>query len=260
MKKTILTLLFFSFFYAWGKEENIVFRFYGGGFSRSYIDDRLEITPKGELFYRTISPTISKGQTLIGSFRGKAEKRHYQVVKKFIQDNKTTLPPATEENSFRGFIEELKWGNKVFRWRPALQNVKVFQVRKILKKLALKAYKKPESAMALECLQTKGGINCQYQNRGTKTIHTVNPLSFPSTIKCYDIRMKTTLLYRFSADSFTKKSLKKITLSSQGSYDFFIPTKHICDYRIVVTTTNLPINSEFRELLLGELVSNRLKK
>ncbi len=53
---------------------------------------------------------------------------------------------------------------------------------------------------------------------------------------------------------------KKIQIKPNETYKFSVKTDHVCDYRVVVKTTDMMINKDYKDVLLGELVSNQLTK
>ena len=235
--------------------------FIHGGAYQSYKNDKVTISSRGDISLTTISPTFAKYPNSIGLFESKISNTKLLKFQQYILTSRKTLKAPHKHQPPRGsIVEELHIGDDKTFWTSRDQSDSIKAIRSEFLKLAKQAYKNPVKAMSLECSQDKTRIKCAYKNMGKETVDTVDPLGVSYSVSCLDIRGKKKILHELKEYNPKKMKPKKIKIKPNEEYKFSIKTDHVCDYRVVVKTTDMMINKNYKDVLLGELVSNQLTK
>jgi hypothetical protein len=258
----ILIIFLISFMAAANSNKGYSIMFYvHGGAMQSYKSDKVIIDPQGNIILSTISPTFSEYPNTIGQFKSKITNSELSKLKQSILSNRKNVNPPHKHQPRRGsIVEELHIGDDKTFWTSRDQSDSIKAIRSEFLKLAKQAYKNPVQAMSLECSQDKSQINCAYKNVGRETVDTIDPLGVSYSVSCLDIRGKKKVLHELTEYNPKKMKPKKIKIKPNEAYKFSIKTDHVCDYRVVVKTTDMMINKNYKDVLLGELVSNQLTK
>ncbi len=239
--------------------SSIIFYIHGGAI-QSYKNDRVTLNPKGSINLSTISPTFADYPNIIGQFESKITNTELQSFKKSIFASRKNIKHHKHQPRGGSIVEELHIGNDKTFWTSKDQSDSIKAIRSEFLKLAKEAYKNPVKAMSLECSQDKTQIKCAYKNVGKETLDTVDPLGVSYSISCLDIRGKKKILHELKEYNPKKMIPKKIKIKPNEEFKFSIKTNYECDYRVVVKTTDMMINKNYKDVLLGELVSNQLTK
>ncbi|MDC1173896.1 hypothetical protein OAT67_00760 [Bacteriovoracaceae bacterium] len=259
-KINILTLLLLisTMTFATSSNKNHIIFYVHGGAMKSYTDDTITINPQGDISLSKISPTFAKYPNTIGQFEYQISKDDLSKLQMLI----TTKRKNIKHHQPRGgaIVEELHIGNDKIFWTSRDQSDSIKAIRSEFLKLAKQAYKNPVKAMSLECSQDKTQIKCAYKNVSKETVDTVDPLGVSYSVSCLDIRGKKKVLHELKEYNPKKMTPKKIKIKPNEEYKFSIKTSHVCDYRVVVKTTDMMINKNYKDVLLGELVSNQITK
>lgn len=260
MMRTIflLTLIFVSVVKA-AEKESILFYVHGGAI-KSYKSDKVHVDSKDNVLLETISPTFSGTPNLIGQFKLRLDKQQAGKMRNAIAkaSKEIKLPKNLPGNS--SIIEELHIGESKTFWTSQDNSGPIKTVRKEFLAIAREAYENPVKALSLHCEQKNGKINCEYKNVGREVVRTVDPLGVSYSLSCLDITGRKRILYKLKEHDPKKMIPEKIKIKPGERYSFSVQTDDICDYKVVVKTTDMLINQNYRDLLLGELVSNQLKK
>jgi hypothetical protein len=258
--RVILTFLISFITIASSKNDNSIMFYIHGGAMQSYKSDKVVIASQGNVSLSTISPTFAEFPNTIGQFESQISKTDLIKLQVLITAHRKTIKTPNHQPAGGSTIEELHLGTDKTFWtaRDNTQPIKV--IRSEFLKLAKQAYKNPIKAMSLKCSQNKAKITCSYKNVGTQTINTISPLGVSYSVSCLDIRGKKKVLHELKEYNPKKMEPKKIKIKPNQEYKFSIKTDYICDYRVVVKTTDMMINKNYKDVLLGELVSNQLTK
>ncbi|MDC1174495.1 hypothetical protein OAT67_03840 [Bacteriovoracaceae bacterium] len=232
-----------------------------GGAIQSYMNDKIIINSSAKVTLSTISPTFAKYSNTIGQFESKITHLELQKLEQIISASRKNIKtPHQHQPPSGSIVEELHIGNDKTFWTSRDQSDAIKTIRSEFLKLAKQAYKNPIKAISLNCSQNKAQIKCAYKNVGKETVNTVDPLGVSYSISCLDIRGKKKVLHELKEYNPKKMKPKKIKIKPSEEYKFSIKTNHVCDYRVVVKTTDMMINKNYKDVLLGELVSNQLTK
>ena len=237
--------------------EPITFYVHGGAM-QSYKSDKIIIDSHGNITLTTISPTFSDYPNLIGHFKSKLSKNDLIKLQNLITTNKKNIKTPNNQPRGGSIVEELHIGDDKTFWTSRDQSESIKVIRSEFLELAKQAYKNPIKAISLECSQNKAQIKCLYKNVGYETVETVDPLGVSYSISCLDIRGKKKVLHELKEYNPKKMKPRKVKIEPTEEYRFSIKTEHVCDYRVVVKTTDMMINKNYKDVLLGELVSNQL--
>ena len=257
----IAILLLFSVYEAQAQvprksAHDIIFSFYGTSLMNHSIHDKLVIKRDGMVFFNSIAPTlIDKKENIIGTFSYKVSKNRYSKLLKLLKKSSHHYPPLVTP-PLSGMLEELSFSGQTYRWRTSLRPEQADEAIMIFKEIALESYKYPVQAMALQCSKSKKSIKCSYKNTGSKLIKTVHPLGVDDSILCLKSDGKKILLHETKEYDPRKMKPKTVKIKPGKEYSFSI--KYKCDDRIVVRTTNMLLNKDYKKMLLGELISNKL--
>ena len=241
------------------KQSLIIFYIHGGAM-HSYKNDKVIVSAEGKISLSTISPTFAEYPNIIGQFESSISQKKLEQFKNSVLVNKKKLKPSDRQAAQWSTVEELHIGKEKISWASSENSDSIKAIRYEFLKMGKQAYKNPIKAMSLECSQNKSQIKCSYKNVGKKTLETVNPLGVSYSVACLDILGRKKILYELKEYNPKKMMPKKIKIKPSKEYKFSIKTKHICDYRVVVKTTDMMINKNYQDVLLGELVSNQLRK
>ena len=259
MKVIILLILLLKLNALYASNRSITFYIHGRAM-QSYKNDKITIHPQGNVTLSTISPTFADYPNIIGQFKSKISINDFEKLKKIITTNKQNITTPNHQPAGGSIVEELHIGKDKRFWTSRNNSKPVKAVRSEFLKLAKQAYKNPIKAMSLNCSQEKTQIKCAYKNVGKEIIDTVDPLGVSYSISCLDIRGKKKVLHELKEYNPKKMTPKKIKIKPNEEYKFSIETDHVCDYRVIVKTTDMMINKNYKAVLLGELVSNQLTK
>lgn len=234
--------------------DDLVFYVHGGAME-SYIKDKLIVKNDYQVIFTTISPTLSKYPNDIGSFEFKITPQKYKELKRVIIEQFSKIPMPKFQPPNGSIVEELHFGNKKIFWTSHTESKAAKIIRKEFRSIAIKAIKHPVNAINVECKQVQAMINCHYTNIGKKEVKTIDPLGVSHSIFCNDEYGQRQFLH--TLDTYNPKKLrpKKIIIPVKDRYDFKVKTAIQCKGPITVKTTNMLINNEYKDLLLGETVS-----
>ena len=228
-----------------------------GNAIQSYKNDRVILGDK-TVKLKTTSPTFSHYPNAIGEFEAPITKNSSKKIKDVIRKLSQKIKSHNQEPLEGATIEELHLKNEKKKWTSLNNTPAIKQIREEFLKIAKKAYKIPIRAISLKCSQDKNNIICHYQNIGKKEVHTIDPIGIPYSISCLDILGHKKNLYELKEYHPKKMKPKKIKINPKETYSFLIKTDHTCNHRIVVKTTDMMINNNYNDVLLGELISNQL--
>jgi hypothetical protein len=257
----VLIVFLFSFMAIANSHTNdsIVFYVHGGAM-QSYKNDKVTVSPDGIVTLSTISPTFAEYPNIIGEFESQISQVRLTQFQSVITANRKSIKIPNHQPAGGSIVEELYIGNDKTFWTSRDSAKPIKAVRSEFLKLSKQAYKNPVKAISLRCSQDKTKIKCSYSNVGKETIDTIDPLGVSYSISCIDIRGKKKILHELKEYNPKKMHPKKIKIKPNERYQFSVKTDHICDYRVVVKTTDMMINKNYQNVLLGELVSNQLTK
>lgn len=237
--------------------ENIMFYVHGGAII-SYKSDKIEISPANRVKLTTLAPTFAEYPNIIGEFSYMLSNDDYKKLNDNLSKQIKRISNSQKQADAGALVEELNVGNEKRSWASDVSTPAVNEIRKMFLAIAKEAYANPVKALKLECSQKGAKITCTYANVGKETVETVNPLGVNYSIQCLDITNKKTILYKEGTHDPHEMKPEKIKISPSQKYSFSINTSETCDYRIIVKTTDLMINSNYKDVLLGELVSDVL--
>lgn len=236
--------------------EDVLFYVHGGA-RLSYKSDKVLVTSDRKVRLTTISPTFASTPNMIGEFSTSLSEEQYKTL---LSKTKGLASKVTSEKpeSAGLMIEELHIGKDVKTWLSDSKNPAIPELRKDFLVIAKDAYKNPVKALKLECSQQRGDVKCAYVNVGKEVVETVNPLGVADSVQCLDVTNGRTILHKIEEYDPRKMKPAKVKIKPGEKYSFSVKTNEKCDYRIVVKTTDLLINENYEDVLLGELFSNNL--
>jgi hypothetical protein len=258
INKIIFIIIFFSFSSTYASEE-IVFYVHGGAMI-SYKNDKIIVTPDLKVKLTTLSPTFAEYPNLIGEFQSTLTQKEYSELKAYIQSQlKLIQDPKTQPLS-GALVEELHIGNVKKFWTARDQSDSVIGIRKKFLEIAHKAYKNPVKALGLECSQNSKEVKCALKNSSVEAITTVDPQGVNYSLFCLDISGNRSNLHEIKEYDPRKMAPEKIEIKPADQFNFSIKTTEVCDYRIIMKTSQMMINKNYQDTLLGEIVSNQLSE
>lgn len=259
--RILITLLFSFLAIAKSTNKSSIIFYVHGGAMESYKNDKVTVGNNNKITLATISPTFAKYPNIIGYFESKVSSTEFQKFQQTISSNRKNIKHHHQHQPKGGsIVEELYIGDDKTFWTSKDQSDSIKTIRSEFLKLAKQAYKNPVKAMSLKCTQDKVQIKCSFKNVGRETVDTVDPLGVSYSISCLDIRGKKKVIHELKEYNPKKMKPKKIKIKPNEEYKFSVKTDHVCDNRIVVKTTDMMINKDYKDILLGELVSNQLTK
>lgn len=237
---------------------DIMFYMHGGA-ATSYKSDKV-IVSSSKVSLTTIAPTFAAYPNLIGEFSIPYSRKDFDSLETHLKQQLQFISDPKDQPPSGSVVEELHVSNEKRFWESDTQSPTIVEVRKKFLKLAKKAYAKPEKALKLECSQSKNLIKCSYLNVGKETVSTVDPLGVTYSLQCLDVTNRRTILNKEGEFNPNQMKPKRISIKPSDKYAFQFQTDVICDYRMIVKTSDLIINKNYKDVLLGELVSEILSK
>lgn len=239
-------------------EEGIMFYLHGGA-AASYKSDKVMVSPKSVKLI-TLAPTFADYPNLIGEFSSTFSNKDFEALYSHLKQQIKIMVNPKEQPPGGSLIEELHVGNEKRFWDPDNQRPTIVEIRKKFLELAKNAYKNPDKALKLDCAQKKNKIKCSYVNVGKQTVSTVDPAGVTYSFQCLDATNRRKILNTQGEFDPNKMTPKRILIKPSAKFSFVVTTETACNYRLIVKTTDLMINKAYKDVLLGELVSEILLK
>ncbi|RYZ93311.1 MAG: hypothetical protein EOP06_01340 [Proteobacteria bacterium] len=242
--------------------EILELRFHGGAI-RSYVDDRLTLKDDGTAELKTLSPfPYSLDQNVVGIFSKKLDVPTSQK----LRDESSKLfgvkasKPLRAGNSILGEISIVgAQDKKGFVWslesEPLARNLET-----LFYELKAKILEQPKAALTLRCKRSAKLVQCLLKNIGSEIVHTVDPMGVTESIFCVDQDGRRGVMNPGEEVDPRKMSPKHLQLKKDEEFLFSIDDHASCHTRILVKTSDLLVNANYKNALLGELVSNKLEK
>ena len=262
MKALVLTLTFGSFCSLSAQAETYDLRFHGGAV-RSYVDDRLTLRDNGSADLKTLSPFPYRlDQNAIGVFSTKldqaeSKKLRDEVIKLFrIRGSK----PLHNANTVLGEVSVVEAREKKgFVW-PLESDPAAKNLESLYYGLKTKLFAHPKAALRLHCKRSAKTLICSLTNIGSENVRTVDPLGVTESVFCLGQDGKRGVMNPGEEIDPRNMSPKHIQLKKAEKFDFSIDDNGFCRSQILLKTSDLLINSKYKNALLGELISNELTK
>ncbi len=235
--------------------QEVIFYVHGGAM-KSYVNDKI-IVSSSKINLTTISPSFSTYPNVIGEFEDSISDEEFKEITSFIKSKLPKITNPKYQPSGGALVLEIQLDNEKRFWTSANDNKETNEIQKKFFEIAKRVYKNPIKALKAECDQDKSKklINCSYINVGKHPVKTINPMGVTYSMRCLDLIDSQSIINDKGEANPKKMAPEKISINPGESFKFSIKSEDSCHFRIVIKTTDLLINNNYKDVLLGELVT-----
>lgn len=243
--------------------DSIMIRFHGGG-PQSYVNDQLKVSgTSAEL--KTYSPfpysleSANRAGTFTGPLSSEEQARLSALTKPLLK--KSTKDEVIPQDAVVVEFSMASGGKTYVKSWSLGSNARAVALEYYFLNLKKTVNWKPLAALELSCKKgQERRLKCVLKNLGTENIPTIDPIAVSGSLSCVTKRGQRFWLNQYQEYNPKKMRPKTIAIPPKQSYEFESNLDPQCDGRIVMKTTDMMVNEEYKTSFLAELVSNELTR